>query len=111
MSRTYSESALYFAAKIWHLVLYFIRMLLFTAFCDKSCTCTENSIGCIILYDKSPPTLLYEGIILVCVDVNGIAEKAEILIEEDSTLNDGAAAAACRQKGYVDSAGPISSSK
>ena len=86
-------------------------MLLFTAFSDKDTCSDKNYIGHFTLYEKSQTTASYEGIIVVCVDVDGNAEEAEILIEKGSTLDDGAAAAACRQKGYVASDVPISGSR
>ena len=63
--------------------------------------CGKSNIGEVALYENTYPLPNSRGIVVVCDEVEkGKFEKVAFCYDGDSTFNDGAAAAACRQGSY-----------
>ena len=78
---------------------YIFTCVLFLVFSQNFCD-NINDIGDVMLYGSTKTQYPSRGIVVVCVEVEGGAKKAAICYDGNVTFNEGAAAAACRQRSF-----------
>ena len=98
----YAHNSLISIIGLFNIVLtYSIFAFLLFLVLSKAFECSSSNLGEVALYQNTVPLPNSRGIVVVCTETeNGQYKKAAICYEGDSTFNEGAAAAACRQGSY-----------
>ena len=79
----------------------YLYVLLVKVAFSQEFECGDSKVGAVGLYFSNYQTVSSQGIVVLCIEVEPkVYQKAAVCWDGDSTFNEGAAAAACRQIGF-----------